>query len=633
MSRTKQQLSREEVAKIEIGRTTVGRAVAWGLIAAFVATVYAVPIGQHVHEIRAAFARRPGLSWRQPGLYLPRCYEIFSSVPRAWRAVRGRPAEGSLFRRTKQANDEILLREIDEYTDAIREDSLLSDVLLPPAQRLMARSLGVGSEQAYVGRGGWLFYRPDVDYVSGPGFLSARHARRREIAREAWQAPPAVDPVPAVVEFARRLDERGIRLILMPTPVKPMIHLEKLSGRFEGCGEVLQNPSYRRFVSRLGEQPGRAILFDPSEDMMALKLSERPPRQLYLRTDTHWLPETMELVAERLTAAVLKELADAPLAAGPRKAYRQETVEVTHVGDVAVMLQSVAQSDFARGLHAAIRGAADQLGLAGAAAVFATDRRRLFPAETVAIRRVLTLEGTPWQPDRAGDVLLLGDSFSNVYSHRQMGWGSSAGLAERLSYHLHRPVDAIIRNDAGAHATRKLLDRELRAGRDRLAGKRVVIWQFAVRELSIGDWKSYPMKLGRPATRAAPTTARSRPGAKVTDVLELAPGERAVVTGRIAALTRPPRPGTVPYKDFIMAVHLQDVRNAAGGVRGAEAVVFVWGMRDKKWTPSARLKLGRRITLSVRPWRDVVGKYGTVRRGEIQDVDLDVNSFWGEGIK
>ena len=30
---------------------------------------------------------------------------------------------------------------------------------------------------------------------------------------------------------------------------------------------------------------------------------------------------------------------------------------------------------------------------------------------------------------------------------------------------------------------------EIAAGNDRLAGKRVVIWQFAARELAFGDWK------------------------------------------------------------------------------------------------------------------------------------------------
>ena len=44
----------------------------------------------------------------------------------------------------------------------------------------------------------------------------------------------------------------------------------------------------------------------------------------------------------------------------------------------------------------------------------------------------------------------------------------------------------ILRNDAGAFATRELLGQELAQGRDRLEGKRLVIWEFAVRELATG---------------------------------------------------------------------------------------------------------------------------------------------------
>ncbi len=79
-----------------------------------------------------------------------------------------------------------------------------------------------------------------------------------------------------------------------------------------------------------------------------------------------------------------------------------------------------------------------------------------------------------------------------------MGWGEAAGLSEQLSYILQRPIDRIVQNDRGAHATRAALQRELRdadAGdsavpaADRLTGKRVVIWQFAARELAFGDWR------------------------------------------------------------------------------------------------------------------------------------------------
>ena len=81
---------------------------------------------------------------------------------------------------------------------------------------------------------------------------------------------------------------------------------------------------------------------------------------------------------------------------------------------------------------------------------------------------------------------MLGDSFANIYSLASMGWGDSAGLVEHLSYALGRPVDRILQNDDGAFATRDILRRD---GPARLAGKRVVIWQFAARELAFGDWR------------------------------------------------------------------------------------------------------------------------------------------------
>ena len=112
--------------------------------------------------------------------------------------------------------------------------------------------------------------------------------------------------------------------------------------------------------------------------------------------------------------------------------------------------------------------------------------QQLYPPERAVISRVLAQDGSPWRSDRGADVLVLGDSFANIYSLASMGWGDSAGLVEHLSYALGRPVDRIVQNDDGAFATREMLQR---AGPERLAGKRVVIWQFAARELASGDWK------------------------------------------------------------------------------------------------------------------------------------------------
>ena len=90
-------------------------------------------------------------------------------------------------------------------------------------------------------------------------------------------------------------------------------------------------------------------------------------------------------------------------------------------------------------------------------------------------------------------MLLLGDSFCNVFTLGQMGWGEAAGLAPQLARALRADVDVIAQNDAGAFATRQLLWNELsnpEPGKpDRLSGKKVVIWEFASRELAVGNWK------------------------------------------------------------------------------------------------------------------------------------------------
>jgi hypothetical protein len=83
-----------------------------------------------------------------------------------------------------------------------------------------------------------------------------------------------------------------------------------------------------------------------------------------------------------------------------------------------------------------------------------------------------------------------------------MGWGAAGGLGPQLSVALGRGVDVLAQNDSGAFATREALARELAAGEDRLAGKTVVIWEFAARELSVGDWK--PVDWSAPAGGAEP---------------------------------------------------------------------------------------------------------------------------------
>jgi hypothetical protein len=358
---------------------------------------------------------------------------------------------GAAFGRRVVVVNRIVLEGLTAFENALEDDARIGRLLRPPAQLVLTGRLGAGNERVYVGRDGWLFYRPDVEYLTGPGFLDPATVARRVAARTEWTAPPQPDPRPAIIRFARQLAARGITLVVVPTPLKPMIHPDGLSRRVEPPSAALQNSSYPAFLDDL--RRGGVRVFDPAPELVRARRETGRPQ--YLASDTHWRPEAMAIVARALAAVIRRRV---PMPALSSPGYLIEPRDVSNTGDTAVML------DLPAG-------------------------QRLYPPETVPLRRVLAPDGAAWRPSRQADVLLLGDSFTNIYSLASLGWGDSAGFAEQVSDALGRPVDRIVQNDAGAHATRLALRGMLAAGEDRLAGKRVVIYQFAVRELAVGDWR------------------------------------------------------------------------------------------------------------------------------------------------
>jgi alginate O-acetyltransferase complex protein AlgJ len=485
---------------------------------------------------------------------------------------------GSLWSRTFAAN-RALLRDINTYEDALEDESIVSKRVLPATQSALTR-LGAGNEKAYCGRDGWLFYRPDIDYVTDAGFLEPKRLKRRASSGNEWQLAPQPDPRKAILQFRDQLAGRGIQLIVVPTPAKPMIHPEKFSARYEAAKTALQNPSYDQFKRDLLKEG--VLVFDFEQALVDAKSAKGQDQ--YLETDTHWRPESMEWVAGRL-----KEFIDqhAKLPPAAPANYQSGPVEVTNLGDIAVMLQ------------------------------LPKDQTRYRP-QTVRVRQVLNADKQLWRPSRSGDALLLGDSFSNIYSLADMGWGESAGLAEQLSLRLQRPIDCILRNDDGAFATRQMLSRELAKGKDRLAGKKLVVWQFAVRELAIGDWKLLDMELGRPVERK---------------FIVPPSGQELTLTGVIESISAAPKPGTVPYKDHIVSAHLTDLEGETGPASGGEAVVYLWSMRDNVWTAAARYRAGQKLHLKLKPWADVSDKLERINRSELSDESLQLEEpCWGEVI-
>jgi len=531
---------REEQAQVELGTTGVTPAVARALVGAFLATILAVPLLQSL-----------------------------SAPPPFSNLVAELPTPCTLER----------------FERDLEDASVVGQKLQPHWQALAIEALGLGNEQVYPGRSGWLFHRPGVDYVAGRGFLDPNLLHARSLGGDSCDSAPHPDPRVAIVDFARELRERDIELVVLPTPVKAVVAPDRF---VRGAAAPHQNPSWPEFAAAL-EADGVAV-FDPTALL--------GPGD-FLATDTHWRPEA----AERVAAALATDLeSSGRLRPRDGSAFERTREFAANRGDLRSMLDLPAGS-------------------------------ALYPAERVEIAPVRRRDGTPL--GAGAEVLLLGDSFSNIYSSReafaqttpdgeQLDWGEAAGLAEQLAFELGRPVDRIVRNAGGAYATRVALAaeiaREASAGRDRLAGVKVVVYQFAMRELAQGDW--------RPVTLGAAPEFSDAPSPEV-----LAGPSARRITGTLRARGTLPRPGTVPYPEALVALHLDDV-DGSGDIPAV--VVYVWGMREHTWTDAARWPIGTRLTFDVRSWEDAQAesRLETVSRGELDDLELlALPAYFGEVVR
>ena len=88
--------------------------------------------------------------------------------------------------------------------------------------------------------------------------------------------------------------------------------------------------------------------------------------------------------------------------------------------------------------------------------------------------------------DADAPVLLLGDSYTNIFSLAELGWGEGAGLAEHLAYRLNQPIDVIALNGGGASGVRiELVVLPRRGG---WTAKKVLVYEFAMRNLAVENW-------------------------------------------------------------------------------------------------------------------------------------------------
>ena len=113
---------------------------------------------------------------------------------------------------------------------------------------------------------------------------------------------------------------------------------------------------------------------------------------------------------------------------------------------------------------------------------------RLGPEEINCVQVTRREDGLPYRDDPRSEVLVLGDSFLRIYERDEPG---AAGLVAHLARELEQPLASIV-SDGGA-ATR--VRQELRRHPEALRGKKVVIWEFAERDIGLAEdgWVELPL--------------------------------------------------------------------------------------------------------------------------------------------
>jgi hypothetical protein len=321
-------------------------------------------------------------------------------------------------------------RNLHAYEQSLEETSLVIHRLRPWMQYLQWRFLGDAGEKAVLGRHGWLFYRPSVRYV----------IERPIGAPESNTA----DPLPAIRSFRDQLQAQGIRLLVVPVPSKESIYPGMLAKQAEGAGVVVCEPT-RRLLDQLAQCGIEFVDLFEVFRRARQRESRSDPGRLYLAQDTHWSPEGARAAA----GAVARRVLAGGAVRREDHVYVERPVTVRRHGDLVEMLQ-VPQIE-----------------------------RALEPEVLACLQVVQSDTRTPYRDRLDSEILILGDSFLRVYERDEPG---AAGFIAHLARELGQPLAAII-NDGRAST---MVRQELAHRPTLLRNKRLVIWEFAERDIRYG---------------------------------------------------------------------------------------------------------------------------------------------------
>ena len=317
----------------------------------------------------------------------------------------------------------------------------------------LARSAEQRGTITVPGKEGWLFFGPELRFVSAGRFWGQASAKVSRATK-----PEFADPLPAIVDFYRQLKDMGVELLLVPVPPKSVVYPDFLSDQLAISRE---NPPVRidtelQAFYQLLRKEGIKVL-----DLTSFFLANRFHREgaLFCKQDTHWSGNGCVLAARKIH----EEIQGRPwLKTIPKSAYQTAWKSLTITGDLWEALDD-----------------------------------KNFSQEILSVRQVGTGSAGALKsiaPDRKSPVLLVGDSHNLVFHAGEDMQAHDAGLPDQLALELGFPVDLAAVRGSGATPARVNLLRRAQRDPNYWKKKKLVIWCFAAREFTQSDgWKKVPL--------------------------------------------------------------------------------------------------------------------------------------------
>ncbi|MEM1294678.1 MAG: hypothetical protein AAGH89_04890 [Verrucomicrobiota bacterium] len=455
-----------------------------------------------------------------------------------------------------------------ESWEAKLEDAEFSEAPRRQLQAALTTILQEGNRKTVIGEDGWLFFRPAIDALSGYGPLKGEpDSVAKDPTRPPWQGPKA-----AILEFAEQLQAKNVELMLVPIPVKPMIY--GLNG--EPYAEPLLHRDAFKFYTEL-EQAGVAVL-----DLAPAMVAWARDTEVFLKQDTHWNPRTMERGARAISDVIRSREWFAEVDSLPSR-FSYEPGKAAYVGDLVEKL------DF-------------------------PEDRNPFVEERVSLTHVISTENR--EPidiyDRESPIVLLGDSFTNIFSAESMQWGTNAGFAQHLSRHLGLSLDTIAQNGQASTGVRQTLASRPEA----LEGKKLVVWAIAARDLFLSETVARETNV-----EWLPVTFNDAPKPKPYSEGAL------VLKGEVIARAVVQDPKTVSYPDSLYEVKYRVVEVVQGEFVESEVLVVHWGFQNRELLPSSKYQIGEVRELVLVPF-DEKPDLQSINRSGLDDFLLI--PYWAE---